>query len=120
MFGSFGCRDDFRDCHFDRDCKRDDFRRDDFRRDDSRKRSAVCNVLVNISIGTKISLLKIKDHGTFRDVVFEGFSCGVALFSDQDRRKDWDHEDDCNKNWHKDKFKGLLRVCPEDIIAIAI
>ncbi|KEK25981.1 DUF3915 family protein [Bacillus gaemokensis] len=116
MFGSFGCRDDFRGCHFDNDCKKDDFRKDDFRKDDFNKKS-LCNVLFNISIGTKISLLKIKDHGTFRDVIFEGFSCGVALFSNQDHKHDWDDEDE---NWHKDKFRGLLRVCPEDIIAIAV
>ncbi|MDM5189753.1 DUF3915 family protein [Bacillus sp. DX4.1] len=98
IFGSFGCRDDFRDC------KRDDFR----------------NVLRNISIGPKISLLRIKHDGSFRNVIFEGFSCGVALFSNQDNRKDWDDDGKCNNNSNRNKFRGLLRVCPEDIIAIAI
>ncbi|MEN1934562.1 DUF3915 family protein [Paenibacillus sp. 102] len=118
MFGSFGGRDDFRGCNFDDGCKKDDFRNDDSRKDDFHRKS-LCNVLINISIGTKISLLKVKDCGTFRDVVFEGFSCGVALFSKDNCRKDH-HHDSGDNNRHKDDFKGLLRVCPEDIIAIAI
>ncbi|MBO1578935.1 MULTISPECIES: DUF3915 family protein [Bacillus] len=114
MFGSFGCRDDFRGCHFDNDCKKDDFRKDDFHKDD-RKKSSLCNVLINISIGTRISLLKVKHCGTFRDVVFEGFSCGVALFS-QFEEADAEELDGEEVN----TFRGLLRVCPEDIIAIAV
>lgn len=97
MFRSFGCDDDFRfGQHHDRDCKRDDFHRDD-----SRRRFPFCNVLANIAIGTEIELLQIKDSPTpFNNVVFEGFSKGVALFSGVNT--------------------GLLRVCPEDIVAIVI
>lgn len=97
MFGSFGCHDDFGSCrHHDRDVRRDDFHKDDFNRG-----SRFCNVLANISIGTEIELLQIRDSVTpFNNVVFEGFSRGVALFSGVNT--------------------GLLRVCPEDIVAIVI
>lgn len=65
-------------------------------------RNRLCNVLRNISIGTTITLLTIRDNGSFNNVVFEGFSNGVALFS-------------------RGNIPGasLLRVCPFDIVAIA-
>lgn len=119
MFGSFGCRDDFRDCH--RDCHRDGHRdRDrDREKEDHHKRTPVCNVLRNIAIGTEISLLTIKGNATFRNVIFEGFSNGVALFSALATGDDKDNKDDKN-NMNTSKFTGILRVCPEDIVAIAI
>ncbi|EEL49513.1 MULTISPECIES: DUF3915 family protein [Bacillus cereus group] len=117
MFGSFGCCDDFRDRHRERDCHRE---RDTHReKEDHSKRTAVCNVLANISVGTEISLLSIKGNGTFRNVIFEGFANGVALFSALAMGDDKDNKDDKN-NQNTNKFTGILRVCPNDIVAIAI
>ncbi|PEI91893.1 hypothetical protein CN679_12220 [Bacillus pseudomycoides] len=114
MFGSFGCRDDFRDCHRDchrnRDCDRD--------REREREKHAVCNVLRHVAIGTEISLLTIRGDVTFRNVIFEGFCNGVALFS---ALATGDNKDNNNKNnQNATTFTGILRVCPNDIISIAI
>ncbi|PFK46855.1 hypothetical protein COI93_03125 [Bacillus cereus] len=117
MFGSFGCCDDFRDRHRERDCHRE---KDNHReKEDHHKVKAVCNVLRNIAIGTEISLLTIKGNVTFNNVIFEGFSNGVALFSALATGDDKDNKDGKN-NMSTSKFTGILRVCPEDIIAIAI
>lgn len=85
---------------------------------------AVCNVLASISVGTELSLLSIRGNGTFNNVIFEGFANGVALFSalarnnnDKDN-KDNDKDDKHNQN--RNTFTGILRVCPTDIVAIAI
>ncbi|PEY41520.1 hypothetical protein CN354_06855 [Bacillus cereus] len=120
MFGSFGCRDDFRECHHrERDCHHREHEGHHREKEDHHKRTAVCNVLRNIAIGTEISLLTIKGNVTFRNVIFEGFSNGVALFSALDTGDGKDNKDDKN-NMNTSKFTGILRVCPEDIIAIAI
>lgn len=118
MFGSFGCRDDFRECHHrERECHHRE-RESHREKEDNHKKTAVCNVLRNIAIGTEISLLTIKGNVTFRNVIFEGFSNGVALFSAL-ATDDKDNKDDKN-NMNTNKFTGILRVCPDDIIAIAI
>ncbi|WP_242226976.1 DUF3915 family protein [Bacillus cereus group sp. BfR-BA-01315] len=118
MFGSFGCRDDFRDCHRDchrnRDCDRDRERE----REREREKHAVCNVLRHVAIGTEISLLTIRGDVTFRNVIFEGFCNGVALFSALATGDDKDNNNKNNQN--ATRFTGILRVCPNDIISIAI
>ncbi|PFY23430.1 DUF3915 family protein [Bacillus pseudomycoides] len=125
MFGSFGCREDFRECHRghccdrDRDRDRDREREREREKEKEKERHHVCNVLRHIAIGTEISLLTIKGNVTFRNVIFEGFSNGVALFSALNTGDDKDNKDDKN-NMNTSKFTGILRVCPEDIIAIAI
>ncbi|PGE95827.1 hypothetical protein COM62_16845 [Bacillus pseudomycoides] len=127
MFGSFGCRDDFRDCHRDchchrnRDCDRDREREREREKERERERErekhAICNVLRHIAIGTEISLLTIRGDVTFRNVIFEGFSNGVALFSAiSTDNKDGNKNQAANTN----TFTGILRVCPNDIISIAI
>ncbi|PFJ17319.1 hypothetical protein COD67_06455 [Bacillus cereus] len=110
MFGSFGCYDNFRECHHhEREHKHHEKK--------EAKKQPVCNVLANISVGTEISLLSIRGHQSFRNVIFEGFCNGVALFSalaHNDKDKD-------EKNHHNhNRFTGILRVCPTDITAIAI
>lgn len=86
------------------------------------QRAAVCNVLAHLSIGTEISLLKLKGNGTFRNLVFEGFCNGIALFSAlrRDDDKDNNKDDKNGNNRNDDRFEGILRVCPEDVIAIAL
>lgn len=121
MFGSFGCRDDFRDCHHDH-CRNRDRERERERereKEEFHRRTPVCNVLRNVAIGTEISLLTIRGDVTFRNVIFEGFCNGVALFSALATRDDKDNKDDKN-NMNTTKFTGILRVCPNDIISIAI
>lgn len=84
---------------------------------------AVCNVLASISVGTELSLLSIKGIGSFNDVIFEGFANGVALFSALARNNnDKDNKDDNKDDKHRQRntFNGILRVCPTDIVAIAI
>ncbi|MGN4447364.1 DUF3915 family protein [Bacillus cereus group sp. MYBK79-1] len=97
MFGSFGCCDNFRDCHHrERDCDHREKEKEVVRP----QRPAVCNLLANISVGTEITSLIVRDIADpFAAVVFEGFANGVALFS---------------------TGEGLLRVCPTDIVAIVI
>ena len=83
---------------------------------------AVCNVLASISVGTELSLLSIRGNGTFNNVIFEGFANGVALFSAL-ARNDKDNKDnnkDDKNNQNRNTFTGILRVCPTDIVAIAI
>ncbi|MBE7101920.1 DUF3915 domain-containing protein [Bacillus cereus] len=120
MFGSFGCCDNFRECHHrEREC---DHREKEREREEVRPhRPAVCNVLATISVGTEISLLSIRGHQSFRNVIFEGFCNGVALFSalarnDKDNNNNNNKDDKNNQN----TFTGILRVCPTDIIAVAI
>ncbi|MBO1624722.1 DUF3915 family protein [Bacillus arachidis] len=117
MFGSFGCHEDFRHFHCDRDRDRD--REREKEKEKEKENNAVCNVLRNISIGTEISLLSIRNNGTFHNVIFEGFSNGVALFSALAMGNDKDNKDDKN-NQHANRFTGILRVCPNDVVAIAI
>lgn len=84
---------------------------------------AVCNVLASISVGTELSLLSIRGNGTFNNVIFEGFANGVALFSALARNNDKDNKDnnkDDKNNQNRNTFTGILRVCPTDIVAIAI
>ncbi|MBE7120476.1 DUF3915 family protein [Bacillus cereus] len=119
MFGSFGCCDNFRECHHrEREC--DHREKEEVRP----QRHAVCNVLAHLSIGTEISLLKLKGNGTFRNLVFEGFCNGIALFSALNRdNKDNNNNNKDDKNGNNrndDRFEGILRVCPEDVIAIAL
>ncbi|ABS22979.1 conserved hypothetical protein [Bacillus cytotoxicus NVH 391-98] len=104
MFGSFGCCDNFkeRDRHHH---EKEDFK-GRFNRNFDR-RFSICNVLENVAIGTNISLLTLKDNGTFNNVIFQGFCNGVALFS-------------AGEDGFEDDFTGLLRVCLDDIVAIAI
>ncbi|WP_459499644.1 DUF3915 family protein [Bacillus sp. C1] len=129
-FGSFGCCDGFKECRHGRNdhCQhgRNDHRqhgRNDHRQHDkndgNHQNRVSCNVLANVSIGTRISLLCIKGCGTFRDVVFEGFSGGVALFSNECKKHHYyeECEEGCH---HNDHFKGVLRVCPDDITALSI
>lgn len=82
------------------------------------QRPAVCNVLASISVGTEISLL----NQSFRNVIFEGFCNGVALFSALANNNKDNNKDDKNNqnNQNQNTFTGILRVCPTDIIAIAI
>ncbi|EJR52661.1 hypothetical protein IIM_02977 [Bacillus cereus VD107] len=86
------------------------------------QRPAVCNVLASISVGTEISLLSIRGHQSFRNVIFEGFCNGVALFSALANNNKDNNKDDKNNqnNQNQNTFTGILRVCPTDIIAIAI
>ncbi|MFK4424177.1 DUF3915 domain-containing protein [Bacillus sp. RC51] len=122
MFGSFGCCDNFRECHHrERECDHRDHREKE-REEVRPHRPAVCNVLATISVGTEISLLSIRGHQSFRNVIFEGFCNGVALFSALARNnndKDNNNKDDKN-NQNQNTFTGILRVCPTDIIAVAI
>ena len=67
-------------------------------------------------------LLSIRGNGTFNNVIFEGFANGVALFSAL-ARNDKDNKDnnkDDKNNQNRNTFTGILRVCPTDIVAIAI
>ncbi|MEI4803177.1 DUF3915 family protein [Bacillus sp. NPDC077411] len=101
MFGCFGfdgCNCDRRDHHIKRD---HNIKHDHHMKHDDDHRNRLCNVLRNLSIGTQIALLTIRDNGTFNNVVFEGFSNGVALFSGGNI-----------------PGSGLLRVCPNDVVAI--
>ena len=122
MFGSFGCCDNFRDCHHhERECDRRDHREKE--REVKPQQPAVCNVLASISVGTELSLLSIKGIGSFNNVIFEGFANGVALFSALARNnndKDDKDNDKDDKNRQRNTFNGILRVCPTDIVAIAI
>lgn len=83
---------------------------------------AVCNVLASISVGTELSLLSIRGNGTFNNVIFEGFANGVALFSAlaRNNKDDKDNNKDDKNNQNRNTFTGILRVCPTDIVAIAI
>ncbi|PFJ79923.1 hypothetical protein COI95_12955 [Bacillus cereus] len=125
MFGSFGCCDNFRECHHrERECDHRDHREKE-REEVRPQRPAVCNVLATISVGTEISLLSIRGHQSFRNVIFEGFCNGVALFSALARNNnDKDNNNNNNKddknNQNQNTFTGILRVCPTDIIAVAI
>ncbi|MCM3735976.1 DUF3915 domain-containing protein [Bacillus cytotoxicus] len=96
MFGCFG----FDDC----DCRRREHhvKQEQHVKHEEDHRNRLCNVLRNLSIGTRIALLTIRDNGTFNNVVFEGFSNGVALFSGGNIAG-----------------AALLRVCPHDVVAIA-
>ncbi|MES5940246.1 MULTISPECIES: DUF3915 domain-containing protein [Bacillus cereus group] len=122
MFGSFGCCDNFRDCHHrERECDHRDHREKE--REVKPQQPAVCNVLASISVGTELSLLSIKGIGSFHNVIFEGFANGVALFSALARNnndKDNKDNDKDDKNRQRNTFNGILRVCPTDIVAIAI
>ncbi|MED2184678.1 DUF3915 domain-containing protein [Bacillus wiedmannii] len=124
MFGSFGCCDNFRDCHHrERECDHRDHREKEREREVKPQQPAVCNVLASISVGTELSLLSIKGIGSFNDVIFEGFANGVALFSALARNNnDKDNKDDNKDDKHRQRntFNGILRVCPTDIVAIAI
>ncbi|MGG2095652.1 DUF3915 family protein [Bacillus sp. S13(2024)] len=107
MFGCFGfdgC--DRRSGVRSNRCVRSDRR--SFKRNDCRTghRNRFCNVLRNVSIGTRIAQLIVRNNGTFTNVVFEGFSNGVALFS--------------GATAGVGTTGGLLRVCPEDVVAIVI
>ncbi|WP_440602664.1 DUF3915 family protein [Bacillus sp. GB_SG_008] len=109
MFGCFGfdgCRSGVRSDRRSRSDRRFRSDRRSFRCDSHRTghRNRFCNVLRNLAIGTRIALLTIRDNGTFTDVVFEGFSNGVALFS--------------GATTGVGTTGGLLRVCPEDVVAI--
>jgi hypothetical protein len=118
MFGSFGCCDNFRDCHHrERECDHREKEREVVRP----QQPAGCNVLASISVGTELSLLSIRGHQSFRNVIFEGFCNGVALFSALARNNDnKDNNKDDKNNQNQNTFTGILRVCPTDIIAIAI
>lgn len=120
MFGSFGCCDNFRDCHHhERECNHREKEKEVVKP----QQPAVCNVLASISVGTELSLLSIKGIGSFNNVIFEGFANGVALFSALARNNnDKDNKDDDkdDKNRQRNTFNGILRVCPTDIVAIAI
>ncbi|QUG85458.1 DUF3915 domain-containing protein [Bacillus nitratireducens] len=123
MFGSFGCCDNFRDCHHrERECDHRDHREKEKEREREVKpqQHAVCNVLRNISVGTELSLLSIRGNGTFNNVIFEGFANGVALFSALAKNDDKDNNKDDKNNQNRNTFTGILRVCPTDIVAIAI
>ncbi|HDX9609397.1 TPA: DUF3915 family protein [Bacillus toyonensis] len=90
MFGSFGCCDNFRDCHHhERECRHHEKEKEVVKP----QQPAVCNVLASISVGTELSLLSIRGNGTFNNVIFEGFANGVALFSALARNNDKDDKD---------------------------
>ena len=120
MFGSFGCCDNFRECHHHE--RERDHREKEREREVRPQQPAVCNVLASISVGTELSLLSVKGVGSFNNVIFEGFANGVALFSAL-ARNDKDNKDnnkDDKNNQNRNTFTGILRVCPTDIVAIAI
>ena len=121
MFGSFGCCDNFRDCHHhERECRHHEKEKE--KEVVRPQQPAVCNVLASISVGTELSLLSVKGVGSFNNVIFEGFCNGVALFSAL-ARNDKDNKDnnkDDKNNQNRNTFTGILRVCPADIVAIAI
>lgn len=121
MFGSFGCCDNFRDCHHhERECRHHEKEKE--KEVVRPQQPAVCNVLASISVGTELSLLSVKGVGSFNNVIFEGFCNGVALFSAL-ARNDKDNKDnnkDDKHNQNRNTFTGILRVCPTDIVAIAI
>ncbi|MBK5471152.1 DUF3915 domain-containing protein [Bacillus sp. TH19] len=121
MFGSFGCCDNFRECHHrERECDHRDHREKE-REEVRPHRPAVCNVLASISVGTEISLLSIRGDGSFRNLIFEGFANGVALFSALARNnKDNNNNNNKDDKNNQNSFTGILRVCPTDIVAIAI
>ncbi len=78
MFGSFGCCDNFRDCHHhERECRHHEKEKE--KEVVRPQQPAVCNVLASISVGTELSLLSVKGVGSFNNVIFEGFCNGVAL-----------------------------------------
>ena len=120
MFGSFGCCDNFRDCHHREESVTiaNIARREVVRP----QQPAVCNVLASISVGTELSLLSIRGNGTFNNVIFEGFANGVALFSAlaRNNKDNKDNNKDDKNNQNRNTFTGILRVCPTDIVAIAI
>jgi hypothetical protein len=123
MFGTFGCRDDFRECHNrERECHHRERECHHREKEEVREqRPAICNVLRNISVGTEISFLKIRGDGTFHNVVFEGFANGVALFSALAMQQGQGQQQGGKDNQgNRDTFTGILRVCPTDVIAIAI
>ena len=120
MFGSFGCCDNFRECHHHE--RERDHREKEREREVRPQQPAVCNVLASISVGTELSLLSIRGNGTFNNVIFEGFANGVALFSAL-ARNDKDNKDnnkDDKNNQNRNTFTGIVRVCPTDIVAIDI
>ncbi|MEC2537233.1 DUF3915 family protein [Bacillus cereus] len=120
MFGSFGCCDNFRECHHHE--RERDHREKEREREVRPQQPAVCNVLANISVGTELSLLSIRGNGTFNNVIFEGFANGVALFSAL-ARNDKDNKDnnkDDKNNQNRNTFTCILRVFPTDIDAIDI
>lgn len=120
MFGSFGCCDNFRDCHHrERECDHREHREKE-REEVKQQRPAVCNVLASISVGTELSLLSIRGNGTFHNVIFEGFANGVALFSALAMQKDQGQQQGGKNQGNVNTFTGILRVCPTDIVAIAI
>ena len=119
MFGSFGCCDNFRECHHHE--RERDHREKEREREVRPQQPAVCNVLASISVGTELSLLSIRGNGTFNNVIFEGFANGVALFSALARNNNnKDNNKDDKNNQNQNTFTGILRVCPTDIVAIAI
>ncbi len=54
MFGSFGCCDNFRECHHHE--RERDHREKEREREVRPQQPAVCNVLASISVGTELSL----------------------------------------------------------------
>ena len=77
MFGSFGCCDNFRDCHHhERECRHHEKEKEVVRP----QQPAVCNVLASISVGTELSLLSVKGVGSFNNVILK-VSVTVLLFS---------------------------------------
>lgn len=72
MFGSFGCCDNFRDCHHhERECRHHEKEKE--KEVVRPQQPAVCNVLASISVGTELSLLSIRGNGTFNNVIFVRF-----------------------------------------------
>lgn len=78
MFGSFGCCDNFRECHHHE--RERDHREKEREREVRPQQPAVCNVLASISVGTELSLLSIRGNGTFNNVILK-VSLTVLLFS---------------------------------------
>ena len=117
MFGSFGCCDNFRECHHH---ERERDHREKERERVRPQQPAVCNVLASISVEQNF-LLSIRGNGTFNNVIFEGFANGVSFSAlarnDKDNK---DNNKDDKNNQNRNTFTGILRVCPTDIVAIAI
>ena len=119
MFGSFGCCDNFRDCHHH-----------ERERDHREKRERLNHnnqLYVTYLLAFQLEqsfLLSVKGVGSFNNVIFEGFCNGVALFSALARNNNDKDNKDNNKddkhNQNRNTFTGILRVCPTDIVAIAI
>lgn len=122
MFGSFGCCDNFRDCHHrEREVTIANIARKREKQLDHNNQLYVTYLLA-FQLEQSFLFLSIRGNGTFNNVIFEGFANGVALFSAlaRNNKDNKDNNKDDKNNQNRNTFTGILRVCPTDIVAIAI